>query len=195
MSVVLRARDGSTTALPVADWCAPATAAELALLERLDGPVLDLGCGPGRLVSALGARGVAALGVDVSLPAIAHAEARGAAVLHRSLFDRLPGEGRWRAAVLFDGNVGIGGDPIRLLRRVAHLLGRGGRALVEVGAPGVRTRLTSARLERGDETTPWFPWAWVGVDTMPWFTSCARLDVVERHHLDERWFTVLEHVR
>ena len=36
---------------------------------------------------------------------------RGATVLQRDIFGPLPGEGRWGTALLFDGNVGIGGDP------------------------------------------------------------------------------------
>ena len=30
----------------------------------------------------------------------------------------MPGEGRWETALLADGNIGIGGHPARLLRRV-----------------------------------------------------------------------------
>jgi SAM-dependent methyltransferase len=195
VSVILRAQDGTATALPVDDWCAPATAAELDMLAHLRGPVLDMGCGPGRLVVALASMGVPALGIDVSGHALAHADAIGAPVLRRSVFDRVPGEGRWRAALLFDGNIGIGGDPVSLLRRVARLLGRDGLAVVEVGAPGVRTRVASARLERGEETTSWFPWAWVGRDALPWFAARAGLDAVSGYQIDDRWFTVLERVR
>jgi SAM-dependent methyltransferase len=192
VSVVLRARDGTATSLPVDDWCAPATPAELDVLAGVRGPVLDLGCGPGRLVVALAAMGVPALGIDVSAHAVARAVASGAPVLRRSIFDQLPGERRWRTALLFDGNIGIGGDPVRLLRRVAHLLGRHGRVIIEVGAPGGRTLVASARLERGDETTAWFPWAWVGGDALPWFAARAALNAVDSYQIVDRWFTVLE---
>jgi hypothetical protein len=74
---------------------------------------------------------------------------------------------------------------------VARLLGRDGLAVVEVGAPGVRTRVASARLERGEEATSWFPWAWVGRDALPWFAASARLNVVDGYQVDDRWFTVL----
>ncbi|HEY3143875.1 MAG TPA: class I SAM-dependent methyltransferase, partial [Acidimicrobiales bacterium] len=50
------------------------------------GPVLDVGCGPGRLVHALLARGRAALGIDLSPSAVAEAKARGALVLRRDVF-------------------------------------------------------------------------------------------------------------
>src|SRR5207247_1691171 len=82
-----------------------------AILAAVDGPVIDLGCGPGRLVLSLARRRVPALGVDTSPSAVALARSRGAAALQRDLFGPLPGEGRWGTAPLFDGNVGIGGAP------------------------------------------------------------------------------------
>ena len=41
---------------------------------------------------------------------------RGGAALRRDVFAPLPGEGRWYTALLADGNVGIGGDPVALLQ-------------------------------------------------------------------------------
>ncbi len=70
--------------------------------------MLDLGCGPGRLVAALAERGVLAIGVDDSPVA---AEQCPVDVLRRDLFEPLPGEGRWAHVLLADGNIGIGGDP------------------------------------------------------------------------------------
>src|SRR5204863_7462240 len=93
------------------------TAPEEARLAAMAAPVLDVGCGPGRLVVGLARRGAVALGVDPAPAAVALARGRGAAVLQRSVFDPLPGHGRWRTIVLADGNIGIGGDPVRLLRR------------------------------------------------------------------------------
>ena len=136
MSVVLRSRTGAVRPLAVDDWCAPASPDERGLLATLPGPVLDLGCGPGRLVLALCELGIAALGVDASPRAVDLARALGAATLERSVFDALPGEGRWPTVLLFDGNVGIGGDPATLLRRVGDLLAPHGRAFVEVEPPG-----------------------------------------------------------
>ena len=49
------------------------------LLRRCTGPVLDVGCGPGRLTGALTARGHVALGVDVSAGAVRLARAPGRA--------------------------------------------------------------------------------------------------------------------
>ena len=51
------------------------------------------------------------LGVDISRTAVARVRQAGASALHRSVFDPLPGQGRWGTALLADGNIGIGGLP------------------------------------------------------------------------------------
>ncbi|GAA4963613.1 hypothetical protein GCM10023238_33900 [Streptomyces heliomycini] len=84
--------------LDVERWCAEADAADLEVLRRCEGAVLDVGCGPGRLVRGLGVRGRRALGVDVSEAAVAHTVRRGGQALLRSVFDPLPGTGRWGTA-------------------------------------------------------------------------------------------------
>ena len=83
------------------------------------GPTIDLGCGPGRLVARLVERGVPALGVDQSATAVGLARRSGAPALRRDVFEPLPGTGRWQTVLLADGNVGLGGDPWRVLRRAA----------------------------------------------------------------------------
>ncbi len=191
MSVVIRSRAGAARPLAVTDWCSPASDEERQLLASLRGPVLDLGSGPGRLVVALCELGVAALGVDASPQAVSRARARGAATLERSVFDALPGEGRWPTVLLFDGNVGIGGDPIALLGRVADLLSPTGRALVEVEPPGAPSHTAEARLERGAEVSIWFPWAWVGADGIDDVANQAGLERVEWRVVGERWIAAL----
>lgn len=166
-SLVLRADDGELIGDGAARWFAAATADERALLTRLPGPVLDIGCGPGRLVVALLELGVPALGVDTAPGAVAIARHQGASVLPRSVFDRLPAEGRWGSAVLADGNIGIGGDPVRLLVRVGQLVRPGGTIAVEVDDRARGVRRGQARLERGDEVGAWFPWAVLGPDALP----------------------------
>ena len=116
--------------LHVGAWLAMSAADEM-LASRCEAPVLDIGCGPGRFVEALGARGIPVLGVDVSRAAVAQTAGRGVPALLRDVYDRLPGEGRWGTVLLADGNIGVGGDPLTLLRRCAELLRPGGIALVE----------------------------------------------------------------
>ena len=192
MSVVLRLRSGETRHLPTEDWSAPARPEELEVLRGLRGPVLDLGCGPGRLVSALAEMGTPALGVDASPVAIASARRIGAPVIQRSIFDVLPGEGRWVSVLLFDGNVGIGGDPDGLFRRLRALLAGTGRAVVEVEPPGRDTVATHARIERDDDVTDWFPWACVGADHVEEIAAGAGLRTHTVWDVADRWFAVLE---
>jgi SAM-dependent methyltransferase len=152
--------------LDVQRFCAVPDAADTGVLSRCTGPVLDVGCGPGRLVAALAARGALALGVDVSPAAVDRTRRRGGAALRRSVFDRLPREGRWGTALLMDGNVGIGGDPAALLSRLRELLRPGGRLLAEAASQDVDERLT-VRIEdaHGRHGRP-FPWARVGTTAL-----------------------------
>lgn len=187
----LHGRDGSQVDLPVEAWCAVADEVELSVLDRVVGPAIDLGSGPGRLVEALTERGVMALGVDASSAAVALADQRGVASLERSVFDRVPGAGRWRTAILLDGNIGIGGEPVDLLRRAAELLAPDGRVVVETAAPDIETRTIEVRLEGGGQVGPWFPWAIVGAGSLPELARAADLDVEHAWSEGGRWFAVL----
>ncbi len=193
----LLARDarGRTQRLPVERWLAPASAADERLLDRTAGPVLDVGCGPGRHVHALIRRGVLALGVDVSPSAVRIARARGAVAFEGSIFDRVPGAGLWRSALLLDGNVGIGGAPGALLARVGALLAPGGCALVELGPPGGGLLTTRVRLERGELVGGWFAWATVAADAVQAPAHDAGFHVDETWCDDGRWFARLRDVR
>ncbi|MFJ8819520.1 class I SAM-dependent methyltransferase [Amycolatopsis thermoflava] len=169
----LELADGSRIELPAQRWVRdPGTADEL-LLGRCWGPTLDIGCGPGRLTAALARRGVPSLGIDVSGTAVRLTRRRGGVALRRDVFDRVPGAGRWRHALLADGNIGIGGDPVALLRRVFELLGPGGRALVELDPPGAAVRRERVRVDG----SPWFPWAWLGADAVAGVAAAAALAV------------------
>jgi SAM-dependent methyltransferase len=194
-TIVLRREDGHATPLDVTQWSARADAVERRQLESVDGPVLDIGCGPGRLVVALAERGVPALGVDASPAAVGQAHERRASALVRSVFDAVPGAGRWRTALLFDGNIGIGGDPSRLLRRVAELLGPEGTALVETGPPDQDLGRFPARVERGQEATPWFPWAHVGSAALASIADSCGFDPVATDQDAGRWFVRLRRSR
>src|SRR5436309_6487047 len=93
-------------------WLSRPAPEEEAVLDLALAPVLDVVCGPGRHLRALGERGLPALGVDPAPHAADLARRTGAAVLERSIFDRIPRAGRWGSALLFDGSVGIGGRPV-----------------------------------------------------------------------------------
>jgi SAM-dependent methyltransferase len=170
------------------DWSRDADDDELAALAHVPGPVLDVGCGPGRLVSALTERGVPALGIDLAPLALDLATERGAPVLGYGVFERVPGEGRWPTVLLFDGNIGIGGDPEALLRRVRELLAPVGLAIVEVEAPGVGAQRSAARIDLGTGVVGLLPWARVGVDALAEVARGAGLDLERVSAHGDRWF-------
>ena len=191
----VRADTGGGVVLDLDLWDRPASSEERALLAGVEGPVIDLGCGPGRLVVDLAARRVSALGVDVSPDAVDLARRRGATVLQRDLFGELPYEGRWATVLLFDGNIGIGGDPVRLLRRCRRLTARTGRLLVEVGPPGVGWRRASAWLVRDGRRSAAFPWAVVGADAVEGLGRSAGIAVTALHETPSgRWFAAMQAV-
>ncbi|OBH03712.1 SAM-dependent methyltransferase [Mycobacterium sp. E1747] len=136
-----------------------------AVTQMCTGPTIELGCGPGRLVARLIQRGIPALGIDRSVTAIRLAGRGGAPALLGDVFDPLPGMGLWQTVLLVDGNVGLGGDPCRILGRAAELLARGGRCVAEFDAENIGIRARWVRLESACEVGPWFRWASVGVDS------------------------------
>jgi SAM-dependent methyltransferase len=189
--VVLRGEDGALLPLDPSRWHGPLTAGDRLVLADIEGPVLDIGCGPGRIVAGLALQGVVALGVDPAPGAVALARARGCPVLQRSVFEPLPGEGRWASVLLFDGNLGIGGDPVRLLRRCRALARRGGAVIVEVEAAGTGWRTCRARLERAGEVSTWFAWSVVGADAVAGLAERAGLELGSLEHADGRCFAHL----
>lgn len=160
----LRRRDGWLLPLEVERWCEGPDFADRTVLGRCHGPVLDIGCGPGRLVVALEARGRRVLGIDVSPEAVARTVRAGGTALLRSVFEPVPEEGRWETALLIDGNVGIGGDPAALMRRAAEVTAPGAVLIAETSA---EDEDADERLEvtvvngRGERGAP-FPWARLG---------------------------------
>lgn len=184
--------DGRREPLPVLTWRGGLTAGDTCLLQRCAGPTLDLGCGPGRLAAALTARGLPALGIDLSPLAVRLARRAGASALCRDVFGPLPAEGRWSTLILADGNIGIGGDPARLLTRTAELLGPTGRVLVELSSHPQPPGSTAVQLESSDgRISRAFPWAFVGPGDVVLHAAAAGLAVVERWRDAGRHFAAL----
>lgn len=177
--------------LPISRWRADFDPGDDALLSPCFGPTLDIGCGPGRLTYALASRGVAALGIDIAPGAVRQTQQRGAQALQRDVFGPLPAEGRWSSVLLADGNIGIGGDPARLLRRVFELLAPGGQAVVELAEPGVGMSVHEVQLEvAGRWSTP-FGWAIVGAESLAALAEVAALRMLDVSCSDGRWFATL----
>lgn len=185
----LRCADGDF--VDGASWLARIDDVDGRALRHVTGPALDVGCGPGRHVVALAERGVLALGIDIAPSALDSTRRRGGVALLRSIFDHVPGCGRWRTVILLDGNVGIGGDAVALLRRVHEVVEPGGRALVEAEPPGTLPRVASARLELHGATGPWFDFATVPIDEVPRIAVASGFVVASQWVDGDRWFALL----
>lgn len=198
-AVYLRHPDGSRELLPTRRWTAGLQPGDESLLSRCIGATLDIGCGPGRLVRALAERGGSALGIDVSAGALALARAAGATVLERDVFGDVPGAGRWQRLLLADGNVGIGGDPVRLLDRCRRLLAPRGLVLAELADPSgsaARRGRQAFRLESASgRASAWFPWAVVDLAGVRRAAAPAGLRVVASWRDADRSFVALGHRR
>jgi hypothetical protein len=89
--------------------------------------------------------------------------------------------------LLADGNIGIGGNPLRLLRRVCDLLAPGGRAVVEVAAPGTGVSTYQVQIEVYGRLSLPFPWAVVGPDALVALARNASLRVLSVTDYGQRW--------
>jgi SAM-dependent methyltransferase len=172
--------------LDLAGWARPTDPVDELVLERCTAATLDVGCGPGRMVLELNRRGVPALGIDLAPEAVRQVVASGGLALRRSVFGRVPGEGRWPTALLLDGCVGIGGAPERLLQRIRQLLSPGGVVYVEHDPDPERLDRSTARVHARQ-----FDWAVVGWRHLARAASSAGLEIEETWTVDDRSFAGL----
>jgi SAM-dependent methyltransferase len=177
--------------VPVHDWLRPASRADRLLLDHCRGATLDIGCGPGRMSAHLALQGHPVLGIDIVREAVDQTRRRGVAALRRNVFDPMPGEGSWDTVLLADGNIGIGGAPLALLRRSAELLDHTGRVACDLSGPGTGLRVHSARLVTRGRRSEAFPWAEVGPEAIGPLAAEAGLDVLHVRERHGRWFAVL----
>src|SRR5690606_8756887 len=154
-------------------------------------PTLDIGSGPGRLTAALTRRGIRALGIDITPRAVALTRRAGGFALLRDVFDDVPWSGHWATALLADGNIGIGGHPEVLLRRVRQLIRPGGTVLAEVAPPGTPSRVGRLRLRRGNRVGEWFGWATVSATDIRRVALAAGFTDVECWTAHDRRFARL----
>ncbi|GAA3514965.1 SAM-dependent methyltransferase [Streptosporangium album] len=189
-SVTIEYADGRVRPLTSARWLRPIEGDDH-ILARCEGPTLDVGSGPGRLTVALTRMGIPVLGIDISPLAVSLTRSAGGPALLRSVFDPLPGIGRWSETLLADGNIGIGGDPAVLLRRLRELLRPGGAVIAELSPPGTRSGMERLRLRQGDRVEGWFPWATVSADDIGLFGRRCGFPAVERWDVAGRWFATM----
>jgi SAM-dependent methyltransferase len=159
--VWLRVVSGRRLTHNLAAYFAPVTAQERALLDLVQGPVLDIGCGPARHARLLQGRGLTAIGLDRSLMALGLARLLG--LRHWVHADVRSGPlPPAHTALLLDGNLGLAGTPAaagQLLHRLAAACGPGGRLLLSGRAPrngGLRPMVV--RDEYRDRVGPWGRW-------------------------------------
>jgi SAM-dependent methyltransferase len=189
---------GDVRELPMTRWFGASGAAaadrladDVVFAECSGRPTLDLGCGPGRFTAWLQRSGSAALGVDASAVAVGLTRQRGGTAMRRDLFGPLPAEGCWDHVLLADGNVGIGGDPVRTLNRAAELLAPGGAIIVELDYPTVAVSHEMLRWETEHVVGQWFPWARVGAPALGALANAAGLRVTKIIDMDPRVIVVL----
>ena len=183
---------GACRELDIDRWLAEADDVDHRLLARARGPVIDIGCGPGRHVEALTMRSTDALGIDLSPDFVALAQARDRRVLLRSVFDPLPREALWQSALLLDGSIGIGGNPAALLRRVCDLLVSGGRALIETAGPEDTSDRVTMSLESHDGGDSWFDWATLAASDIGPLTRSTTFELTDQWQDGDRWFAQLD---
>src|SRR5436190_16875600 len=124
-----------------------------------ESPVLDLGCGAGRVALYLQALGFRVTAVDNSAGAVEVCRRRGVVDARLGDLNGPPHDQRWGAVLLLCGNLGLGGSwsgNRALLRRLSEVTAPGavlvGDSVDFHGKGDVRLRIRYA-----DAVTPWWP--------------------------------------
>lgn len=183
---------GGERRVEIGRFLAAADAADDSVVSRIRGPVLDVGCGPGRLLHAAIRSGQLSLGVDVSRTAVEHARERGLPALQLSVFDALPQEGAWETLLLLDGNIGIGGSPALLLQRCAEIIAPCGSVIAEVDPdPEVDRGFTATVVDADGRSSSAFPWYDIGAAALCRLLRSTGLDLIENWSVSGRAFVRL----
>ena len=172
-------------------WSAAADEADEMVVARCEPPVLDLGCGPGRMLVALQRSGRTALGVDSSAAAVRASTRRGGQAIRRRIEEPIPAEGRWGTALLVDGNVGIGGDVIAVLRRCIELVRPGGLVICETDPQADRDDRDQLVLSGDGVRSVPLPWARIGAAALGAIAASLGLFVSEQWSVEDRVFLAL----
>jgi SAM-dependent methyltransferase len=157
-----------------------------AILRLCTGPTIDVGCGPGRFTSTLVDQGISALGIDISHTAVEMTIARGGKALHGDVFGPVPGCGEWSHVLLADGNIGIGGNPLRMLQRARQLIHPQGIVIAEIDPLPTGICTEEHRWETDHYVGSWFPWSHVGHDAVERLAQSAGLVVESAVRLSHR---------
>ena len=173
----------------VSSWCSDANLLERSLLCSLQGPLLDVGCGPGRMLAAARSVGMSALGIDTSSEAVNRARGHGNRAIQQSVFATVPHTGQWQSLLLLDGNIGIGGSISALLRRCRQLVAPTGVLLVEVEADtDLDISYTAVIEDEEGNRSDAFGWARTGSAGLESRTKSSGWTVSAKHHVQGRIF-------
>lgn len=189
--------DGNHHHLPIERWLGGEAssredrAADEALLGLCSGPTVDLGCGPGRFTAALADRGIPSLGIDVSATAVEMTVRRGGKAIHGDVFETPRRHGAWAHVLLADGNIGIGGNPLRMLARARQLLAPHGTVVAEVEADESGVSNERRRWETHHSVTGWFSWTRVGADAVHALAEVAGFAVTSTDEVSGRHLVTL----
>jgi SAM-dependent methyltransferase len=187
--------DENPLPLDISRWSGAADAVDMLVVARCEPPVIDLGCGPGRMVQALTESGQPALGVDMSSVAVELSRARGGLALRRRIDEPLPAEGRWGTALLVDTNVGLGGDVAALLARCIRVVVPGGLIICEVDPMPERHEVHTVVLRTHRATSPPLSWSRIGASALLQVATALDLLLVEEWTSGRRAFVALRSMR
>ncbi|MGF1501036.1 MAG: class I SAM-dependent methyltransferase [Paracoccaceae bacterium] len=180
-ALTVRRKDGHADTASPAVWIGSGVwPVEAMLIERARGRVLDIGCGAGRHLVPLMARGLPVTGLDRSAGALRVARARGGRdLIEGSVFETPIPAGRYDTVLLLGNNLGLAGGveaTLHLLALAARAMTRTGRLLLvstDVSraerpihvihracnrAAGRPQGHQTLRIEYAGRVSDWFPW-------------------------------------
>jgi SAM-dependent methyltransferase len=185
--LVLETGDGHRVPAMAAAWFFQPPEAwdepERELLAAVEGPVLDLGAGAGRVALHLQERGLAVTAVESSPGAAEVCRRRGVADVRVQDLTDPPTDHAWRTVLLLCGNLGLGGSwdgNRRLLARLAEGCAPGAVLVGDSvdGAPRPQVRL---RIHHGDVATPWWDQRNVAPDEVGALVAGTGWELDEQH--------------
>ena len=93
---------------------------EAALLAHVVGRCLDIGCGAGRILRYLSAKGYAVVGIDIDPPLIQLCREFGDGPVHVASWEKMEPLGQFDSLLLLNRSIGIGGNLAGVKRLLAQ---------------------------------------------------------------------------
>ncbi len=183
---------GAVLAVPVERWFGEPSPADPRTLRLAVGPVLDIGCGPGATCSRSRRPTCRSLVSTSPTHSCGGPRRDGASVIRRSVFDDVPGAGEWMTCLLLDGNIGIGDDPVALLRRTREVYAPAVAYSLRQSRPAASPRRDDVHVQLDARRGPRFAWGSVSIDRLRTVAAAVGMPVVRCWSADGRWFAWLD---